>query len=92
LEKERDMGALHPMHLALVLVVVLLVFGPKKLPELARGVGDAMKELQRALHGAQEGEDPALAIAMADTSPAPVASGAVVDGGATTGAPPKLAT
>ena len=85
------MGALHPMHLALVLVVVLLVFGPKKLPELARGVGDAMKELQRSLHGAPEVEDPALAITKADTSPAPVASGAVVDGGAATCAPPHLA-
>jgi sec-independent protein translocase protein TatA len=91
LDEEENMGALHPMHLVLVLVVVLLVFGPKKLPELARGVGDAMKELQRSLHGAQEVEDPGLAIAKADTNPAAMTSGAGVDGSAAAGTPPHLA-
>ncbi len=37
------MAALHPIHLLLVLVVVLMVFGPKKLPELAP-VGDGAGE------------------------------------------------
>ena len=50
------MGALQPLHLALVLLVVLLLFGPKKLPELARGLGDAMKELKQSLRA--EGEPP----------------------------------
>jgi sec-independent protein translocase protein TatA len=45
------MALLHPMHLALVALVVLLVFGPRKLPELARGVGEAMKELRQTLDG-----------------------------------------
>jgi sec-independent protein translocase protein TatA len=45
------MALLHPMHLALLALVVLLVFGPRKLPELARGVGEAMKELKQTLHG-----------------------------------------
>lgn len=51
------MGALHPIHLALVVGVVLLVFGPRKLPELARGVGESVKELKRSLHGEAEVED-----------------------------------
>jgi TatA/E family protein of Tat protein translocase len=42
------MGALQPMHLIIVLVIVLLVFGPGKLPELGRAVGDGMRELKRA--------------------------------------------
>jgi sec-independent protein translocase protein TatA len=40
-------GALQPMHLIIVLVIVLLVFGPGKLPELGRAVGDGLRELKR---------------------------------------------
>lgn len=60
------MALLHPMHLALVALVVLLVFGPRKLPELARGVGEAMRELKQTLHGDPAAEsDAALASAAA---------------------------
>jgi sec-independent protein translocase protein TatA len=45
------MGALQPMHLIVVLVIVLLIFGPGKLPELGRAVGDGMRELKRATNG-----------------------------------------
>jgi sec-independent protein translocase protein TatA len=44
------------MHLALVFVVVLLLFGPRKLPELARGLGDAVRELKQSLHADSESE------------------------------------
>ena len=52
------MALLHPMHLALVALVVLLVFGPRKLPELARGVGEAMKELKNTLHPEAPADSP----------------------------------
>jgi TatA/E family protein of Tat protein translocase len=55
------MGALQPLHLVLIAVAVLLVFGPKKLPELARGVGESMKELKRSLHSAADSEPAAVA-------------------------------
>ena len=42
------MGALQPMHMIIVLAIVLLIFGPGKLPELGRAVGDGMRELKRA--------------------------------------------
>ena len=45
------MGALQPMHLIVVLVIVLLIFGPGKLPELGRAIGDGMRELKRASNG-----------------------------------------
>ena len=45
------MGALQPMHLIVVLVIILLIFGPGKLPELGRAVGDGMRELKRAASG-----------------------------------------
>ena len=42
------MGALQPMHLIVVLVIVLLIFGPGKLPDLGRAIGDSMREFRRA--------------------------------------------
>jgi sec-independent protein translocase protein TatA len=44
----------------LVALVVLLVLGPRKLPELARGIGESMKELKHSLHGASESEEAQL--------------------------------
>jgi sec-independent protein translocase protein TatA len=35
--------------LLLILFVVLLLFGARKLPELARGVGESLRELRRGL-------------------------------------------
>jgi sec-independent protein translocase protein TatA len=32
----------------IILVIVLIIFGPKKLPELARGMGQAIKEFHKA--------------------------------------------
>jgi TatA/E family protein of Tat protein translocase len=58
------MALLHPMHLALVALVVVLVFGPRKLPELAKGVGEAMLELKHTLHSG-EGTEPGSAVASA---------------------------
>lgn len=47
-----------------ILLIILLLFGAKKLPELARGMGKAIKEFQKAkdefgdeLHGAAKKED-----------------------------------
>ena len=51
---------LQPTHLILLLVVVLLVFGPKRLPELGRSLGSGMRELKHSLGGHEdEAEDPA---------------------------------
>jgi sec-independent protein translocase protein TatA len=50
------MGAniISPTHLLLVVVVLLLVFGTKKLPELGRGIGSAMREFKGGVTGAPE--------------------------------------
>ena len=42
------MGALQPAHLILVLAIVLIIFGPGKLPQLGKAVGDGIRELKRA--------------------------------------------
>jgi sec-independent protein translocase protein TatA len=38
----------HPLWLAVILVIVLIIFGPGRLPELGGAVGRAMKEFRRA--------------------------------------------
>ena len=37
-----------PMHLILILLVVVLLFGGKKIPELMKGIGEGMKEFKKA--------------------------------------------
>ena len=49
-------GIFQPMHLLVILVVAILVFGPKKLPELGKGLGEAISGFKKALH---EGENSA---------------------------------
>ncbi len=41
------LGSLGPMEILLIFVIALLVFGPKKLPEIGRSVGKALRELKR---------------------------------------------
>ena len=40
---------LGPLELTLIIAVILLLFGAKKLPELARGLGQGMKEFKQAV-------------------------------------------
>jgi len=41
--------------LLILLAILLLLFGAKKLPELARGVGDSVRELKKGLSGEDHG-------------------------------------
>ncbi len=45
------LGAFGPTEIILVLVIVLLFFGGKKIPELMRGLGQGMKEFKDASKG-----------------------------------------
>lgn len=48
------MGALSPGHLIILLVVLLIVFGAKKLPELGRGLGQGLREFKGSVTGDDE--------------------------------------
>lgn len=40
-----------PVELILILLVVLVLFGAKRLPEIARGVGQAIREFKKSISG-----------------------------------------
>ena len=44
-------GLFQPMHLLLIVGLALLVFGPKKLPELGKGLGDGIRGFKSAIAG-----------------------------------------
>ncbi len=57
-------GNMHPMEMVIVLAIVLLIFGPKKLPGLGKAVGKSIREFKDGIKGlnsevkdAVEGED-----------------------------------
>lgn len=48
---------LGPTELFIILFVVILLFGPKRLPELGRGIGKTIRELRKAQEGKDEEEE-----------------------------------
>ena len=50
-------GALSPTHLLLLAIVVMALFGAKRLPEFGKSLGSGMRGFKDALDG-RDGEDP----------------------------------
>ena len=48
-------GAFSIWHWLLVLVIVLLIFGPRKLPDVGRGLGEAIRGFRESLRGSDTG-------------------------------------
>ena len=51
-------GLVSPGHLVILLIVLLLVFGTKRLPELGRSLGSGMREFKDAITGNSPEESP----------------------------------
>jgi len=84
------MGLDNPLHIAFLLIVLLLVFGAKRLPEIGRSVGSGMREFKDSISGqspptisqnVQQPQAPAQPVATqapaaapAPATPAPVAA------------------
>jgi sec-independent protein translocase protein TatA len=45
------MGIENPVHLAFIAIVALIVLGPKRLPELARSLGNGIREFRESVSG-----------------------------------------
>ena len=42
-------GLFQPMHLLVIFFIALLIFGPKKLPELGKGIGEGFRSLKEGI-------------------------------------------
>jgi len=47
-------GLFQPMHLLLILVIVLIIFGPGKLPELGESLGKSIRGFKKAMSEKEE--------------------------------------
>lgn len=70
-------GALQPMHLILILAIVVIVFGPAKLPELGSSLGKGIREFRRSSEDLKDMKDSVTSAISLDptpkvTAPAPV--------------------
>ena len=52
--------SLGPWEIIIIFVVILLVFGGKKLPELAKGLGEGIKEFKKATNDIKDEVDNAI--------------------------------
>jgi sec-independent protein translocase protein TatA len=75
-------GLENPLHLMIILMVVLLVFGAKRLPEMGRSLGSGMRGFKEAISGELTTDHPAVT-----DHPAATGYPAVVDHAAATGYP-----
>ena len=61
-------GLFQPMHLLVIFGIALLVFGPKKLPELGKGIGEGIRGFKSAMREHEEALDQ-IAITDRDSGP-----------------------
>ncbi len=66
-----DMG---PLEILLILVVVLIIWGPHKIPEIARTLGKAVRTLRKATYDLTSTVTKELEMEEKDRSPKPKAS------------------
>jgi sec-independent protein translocase protein TatA len=59
-----------PLEIIIVLVIVLVIFGPKRLPDLGRSLGSSMREFKDSVTGKDDDKE----IESADAKPEPVSA------------------
>ena len=69
------MGPIGIWELLIILVVVLLIFGPRRLPEMAKGIGQSVREFRKGLRDMKNDLE-----ADADEEPRPKVTGAAKAG------------
>jgi sec-independent protein translocase protein TatA len=52
------MGEFSPFHWLVVLAIVVLLFGGKKIPEVMRGLGEGIRSFKEGMHGGGQGPAP----------------------------------
>ncbi len=67
------MGELSPIHWLIVLAVILLLFGGRKIPELAKGLGEGIRNFKEGMSGAAHTPPPPPPVQAAPAPAAPPA-------------------
>ncbi len=70
---------LQPTHLLFILVIALLVLGPKRLPEVGRSLGRGLRDFKVALSGEETRDEVMAPATTVATVPAPVVTQATVE-------------
>ncbi len=63
-------GGIGPLELGIVLLIVLVVFGPKRLPSLGRQLGSGMREFKDSITGKSRDDDDERQLLTAESQPA----------------------
>lgn len=73
-----------PMEIGLVLIIALIVFGPKKLPDLGKSLGKGIREFKGSVTGETDEPDEPVAIKQPHVAPVAVAPGPLAEAEPTT--------
>jgi sec-independent protein translocase protein TatA len=74
------MGLDNPLHIAFLVVILLLVFGARRLPEIGRSLGSGMREFKDSISGESKQQQPAQpTISQAPAPPPPASSQQAAD-------------
>jgi sec-independent protein translocase protein TatA len=63
------MGLDNPLHIAFLVVILLLVFGAKRLPEIGRSLGSGMREFKSSVTGEAQHQQQPLPLQAAQQQP-----------------------
>jgi sec-independent protein translocase protein TatA len=69
-----------PLELAIVLIIALVIFGPKRLPDLGRSLGRGMREFKDSISGKDEEDEERAKLEMQAQQPQPPAGDEPVEG------------
>ena len=53
-------GSIGPLELAIVAIIALVIFGPKRLPELGKSLGSGMREFKASISGERDDAPPEI--------------------------------
>lgn len=72
-------GLDNPIHIAFLLLIVLLVFGAKRLPEMGRSLGAGLRGFKESVSGDAHAEQPNQLSATATPDPVPQPAGSAAE-------------
>jgi sec-independent protein translocase protein TatA len=65
------MPSLGPMELIIILVIVIVLFGASRLPQIGKGIGEGIKNFKKGMKAADEDDEPQQRLAEKSGTPNP---------------------